>query len=131
MKSIKQIYEKIVNLISKASTPFIWSIVIGIVFQTFTRMSQNFEIRRKSITSGKRSTRLFLKNNKKYTREEIIKLGRNAIRCKLTNKLLKNPVVGKDGYSYEKENYNDLDGYENRMLKEFIEKSNEIYHLNI
>ena len=70
--------------------------------------------------------RLFLQRN--YTREDIVNMGREAIRDHKTKKLLKNPVVKDDGYSYEKEESTDVSvPYENRMLKEFIQKYTTLY----
>lgn len=70
--------------------------------------------------------RLFLQ--KKYSREEIVNMGREAIRDHKTKKILKFPVVKEDGYSYEKEESTDVSvPYENRMLKEFIQKYTTLY----
>ena len=66
--------------------------------------------------------RIMLTEEKDYSREEIVEIGKKSIRDKNTNKILTNPVVGNDGYSYE--NINNSKNYENRILKQFIELIN-------
>ena len=44
-----------------------------------------------------------------------------------TNLILVNPVIGEDGFSYEKKSNSVSVLYENRMLKEFIEKYKESF----
>lgn len=66
--------------------------------------------------------RIMLIEEEDYTREQIVEIGKKSIRDKNTNKILTNPVVGNDGYSYE--NINNSKNYENRILKQFIELIN-------
>ena len=70
--------------------------------------------------------RLFLQRN--YTREDIVNMGREAIRDHKTKKILKNPIVKDDGYSYKKEESIDVSAhYENRMIKQLIQKYTTLY----
>lgn len=96
------------------------SVITGIVYYTFkststSKETQNFPI----------DKRLYLQ--KKYTRDEIVNLGKSAIRDHKTNLILINPVIGEDGFSYEKSGNSVSVLYENRMLKEFIEKYKESF----
>lgn len=64
--------------------------------------------------------RLYLFNNFLYSREDIIDLGRKALRDPNTSQILKNPIVKEDGLSYESESLSNTE-YENRTLKESID----------
>jgi hypothetical protein len=72
----------------------------------------------------RKTSRIMLKKRQILSREEIVKIGRDAIRCKKTNDILNDPVVLEDGYSYNKSSLNIQNNleYENRALKEFIER---------
>ena len=64
--------------------------------------------------------RIMLTENKDYSRKKIVEMGKKSIRDKNTNKILIEPIVDKDGYSYENINHNKH--FENRILKQFIEQ---------
>ena len=64
--------------------------------------------------------RIILTENKEYSRQKIVEMGRESIRDKNTNKILINTIVDKDGYSYE--NINHEKHFENRILKQFIDQ---------
>jgi hypothetical protein len=66
--------------------------------------------------------RIMLTEEKDYSREEIVEIGKKSIRDKNTNNILNNPIVDIDGYSYE--NINHDKKYENRILKQFIDLIN-------
>lgn len=66
---------------------------------------------------------IYLEKSVVHSKEEIIDIGRKAIRDKNTNTILVNPHVGEDGYSY---NGKKEEPYENRLLKQVIEALYEI-----
>ena len=83
-------------------------------------------------TSFGSDKRLHLVQHKEYSREEIISLGRSAIRDKNTNNILNNPVVNKDGYSIEQEDVNtNNNSFQNRIFKEFLDKFKQDNNYNI
>ena len=96
------------------------SVITGIAFYAFKSITTSNEAQNFPIDK-----RLYLQ--KKYTREEIVNLGKSAIRDHKTNLILVNPVIGEDGFSYEKKSNSVSVLYENRMLKEFIEKYKESF----
>lgn len=124
-------------------------ISLGFVYALFKRNKLNLKKR------NKRDLLIMLYEKKIYSREEIINIGKKALSCPLTNKIFCEPVVSKDGRSYEKikgreiirnngvypgttlacnDEINGL--YDNRALREFIEifimnKGNKIKKVNL
>jgi hypothetical protein len=131
---------------------FMYGLFIGVTYKFLVNRSKR--LKRDNITIYKRDLRLSLKHFINFSREQIVGLGRSAIRCPLTGNIMTDPVVNElDGVSYEKsaiinyiydngclpggnkkiineqslENLINSGLYPNRMLKEYIEK---ISHLN-
>ena len=77
-------------------------------------------------SSFKKENRLRLLRNRKFSRDQIVEMGRKAIRCRLSNKILENPIVDEYGISHEKVGDSKEVLYENRMLKEFIQQFKRI-----
>lgn len=108
----------------------LFSAFIGMTFKMFRNRYRI--IKKNKFINLKRELRLRLTAKKIYSREEIVEIGRKALRCSLTSKILTDPMVYIDGKSYEKElitehiqklnstqDISDLI-YPNRVLKEFI-----------
>jgi hypothetical protein len=101
---------------------FIYGVALSSIYEIFTIIYKENEI----INIYKKNSRIILRQKQNLTKEDIIRIGREAIRCKISNEILEEPVVGKDGISYNKSAVflqNNLDKiYENRSLKEFIQR---------
>jgi isopropylmalate/homocitrate/citramalate synthase len=102
---------------------------------SLSAMYKILRILNKSVSTNniyKKSSRLILRKKQNLSREEIVKIGRDAIRCHKTNEILSDPVVDVDGFSYNKsslEIQNQGDKiYENRSLKQFIERLKNRYN---
>ena len=122
------------------------SVVIGLFLGFLVKMTwtKSNEKKREVKFINKKETRLVLKQFQNYTREYIVNLGRQAIRSGLS-KVLVDPVVSLDGKSYEKSVINqyieinkvlpsgerafNVKLYDNRALKDFIEKCYEVYNI--
>ena len=122
------------------------SLICGAFLGVGLKLAKNLAIKNKKRVLGanKKYFRLILRKPEDLNRDFIIKLGRQSIRCGLTNKIMLDPVVSTDGISYEKKeiedftlknrklpdiqilNFNDLNFsmllFKNRTLKELIEK---------
>ena len=82
-------------------------------------------------TSFGSDKRLHLVQHKDYSREEIVSLGKSAIRDINTHEILTNPVVNKDGNSIEPEDLGANNAFQNRILKEFLDRFKQEHNYNI
>lgn len=97
---------------------------IGFMSKT---LKQDSRLRKLKKRTFNKNNRIILRANEKITREDIVKMGKTAIRCKNTNEILVDPLVDLNGISYEKD-INNWDGnYNNRLLKEFIFVYRKLY----
>jgi hypothetical protein len=113
--------EKINNIICNIGTALIYGALLGLCHEMFLRNKYlNAKKKRAALRIRKKFNLRLIKHN--HNRECILKIGRDALRCKLTNNLMLNPVVGVIGYSFEKDKIQEINYYENRVLKEILEK---------
>jgi hypothetical protein len=109
----------------------IWSFIYGVALSAIVQLIRKYQKSKEEKTDNrfeKKLARVVLKPKFRFKREEIIKIGRDAIRDFTTGELLINPVVQVDGKSYNKSQNTNIIAvaqnsiYENRILKEFIER---------
>ena len=120
-------FVRIYEIFSRFSISVLYGFIIGVFYR---QMSLKHKLTRNRKSGFNRDTSLSLIPRKFFTREEIINIGKKAIRCPITNKIMVNPVVAQNGFSYEKEVLKEDKIFENRNLKEFLEKLGAHCQLN-
>lgn len=97
--------------------------LIGFALSSFYEMLKFYYKETPTINIYRKISRIMLRKRQILSREEIIKIGKEAIRCKNTKEILTDPIILEDGNSYDKSSINtENHKYGNRALKEFIER---------
>lgn len=116
------------ELFDNCLTVFGLTIVTGIAYKIYDSINTK---NNEELKEFQPEYKITLPPKHKYTREEIVDLGRTAIRDKNTGEILTNPFVNEKGESYQKKqksffgiNYINIDEntqYKNRTLKNIID----------
>lgn len=123
--------DEIQYYIGKIINSIVCGVFIGLSLKCFNNW--NTILKNRKIFVNKKDLRLILFKARKFSREYIVSLGREAIRCESTKQILKEPCVLPDGKSYDKStiscNITKERLYENRSLREFIQIMKLRYNL--
>ncbi len=109
--------------IGKIINSIVCGVFIGLSLKCFNNW--NAILRNKKMFVNKKDLRLILFKIKKFSREYIVSLGREAIWCENSKQILTEPCVLPNGKSYNKSTLSNIISkdklYENRSLKEFVQ----------
>jgi len=95
---------------------------IGLALSSFYEMLKFFNKETPTVNIYRKISRIMLRKRQILSRDEIIQIGKEAIRCKKSKEIFTDPIILEDGNSYDKSSINIENKYENRALKEFIER---------
>jgi len=114
------IVKKLFEILIKFSIPFICGVGIRIAIEASSYSAKNRYANKNKLRNSLGSSLRLTKFN--YTRDDIIRIGKTALQCRLTRIKMIQPLVMKDGFSCEKSEIQDSQFYDNRILKEILVK---------